>query len=128
MSNADMFVKAAGLMKEYIRFFVAYNKDGHMIVGQVRLCYKGLVYAWYAGSDNRYFKLRPNDFLMWNVICWAHDTATNRSIWAVEANQEHHTELETISCKIREYGRYQYLHRPLTYYLGKQVMNRRKKD
>jgi len=37
----------------------------------VRLCYKELVYAWYAGSDSAYFDKRPNDFLTWQVMLWS---------------------------------------------------------
>jgi len=55
---------------KYIRFFGAYI--GKKIIGtRIVLCYKDLVYDWYAGSSfvdkNKY----PNDFLPWEVMLWS---------------------------------------------------------
>lgn len=72
MADDSLFARLTEIMPEYVRFFAAYKED-KMIAGQVRLCYGTLVYAWYAGSDEEYFKLRPNDFTMWNVIRWARE-------------------------------------------------------
>lgn len=70
--DKDILNQLCVSMPDNIRFFAAFYED-KMLAGQVRLCYKDLIYAWYAGSDERFFKMRPNDFLMWNVICWAKD-------------------------------------------------------
>ncbi|MFT3754078.1 MAG: GNAT family N-acetyltransferase [Paludibacter sp.] len=66
----SLFMNSREKLGENIHFFGAYF-SGIMIAGQVRLCYKDSVYAWYAGSDSRYFNKRPNDFLLWNVLLWS---------------------------------------------------------
>ncbi len=67
-----MFFNSQLILDNKIKFFGAFWED-QMIAGQVRLCYKDTVYAWYAGSDSDYFYKRPNDFLLWNVILWSKD-------------------------------------------------------
>ena len=70
MSYDELFVQSKNLLKNKVHFFGAYY-NGKMIAGQVRLCYKDTVYAWYSGSDSSYFNKKPNDFLLWNVILWS---------------------------------------------------------
>lgn len=70
MSYDDLFRYAKQCLGDKVVFFGAWYND-RMIAGQVRLCFKNTVYAWYAGSDNAYFSKKPNDFLLWNVICWS---------------------------------------------------------
>jgi len=66
----QLFLNTRNLLGEEVHFFGAYYGD-KMIAGQVRLYYKDVVYAWYAGSNAEYFNKRPNDFLMWNVLLWS---------------------------------------------------------
>ena len=70
MSYDELFVQSRKILGEKVNYFGAYY-DGIMIAGQVRLCYKDTVYAWYSGSDANYLNKRPNDFLLWNVILWS---------------------------------------------------------
>jgi serine/alanine adding enzyme len=72
MNYDELFVNAKNILGSEVKFFGAYYED-KMIAGQVRLCYNGLVYAWFAGSAADYFNKRPNDFLQWQVICWSKD-------------------------------------------------------
>jgi lipid II:glycine glycyltransferase (peptidoglycan interpeptide bridge formation enzyme) len=69
-SCEELFLNSQLILDRNVVFFGAFLKD-KMIAGQVRLCYKDTVYAWYAGSDSDYFNKRPNDFLLWNVILWS---------------------------------------------------------
>ena len=69
-SYEKLFFNSRIMLDENVKFFGAFWED-RMIAGQVRLCYKDTVYAWYAGSDSDYFQKRPNDFLLWNVILWS---------------------------------------------------------
>lgn len=124
-ADTGIFSYAAESMSHEVRFFAAY-KDNTMVAGQVRLCYKKLVYAWYAGSDERYFRLRPNDFLMWNVICWAHDHGYSTFDFGGggEPGRPYGVRDYKLKygCKIFDYGRYLNVRRPLTYYLAKSAM------
>ncbi len=51
------------------RFF-AVIKDGEIVAGQICVCHKEVLHAWFTGSDERFFRMRINDFLMWKVMLW----------------------------------------------------------
>lgn len=121
MSYFDVFAKAKNALNGSIHFFAAYNSE-KMVAGQIRLCYKDLVYAWFAGSDEMYFKQRPNDFLMWKVICWAHE---NGYKWfdfggGGEPGVPYGVRDYKLKygCQMFDYGRFQYFHHPLVYKIG----------
>ena len=115
----NMFDEVYKYMSEYACFFGTYTLDGKMIAGEVRLCYGNLVYAWFAGSDEEYFKLRPNDFTMWNVIKWAHDKGYK---WfdfggGGEPGKPYGVRDYKLKygCEMFDYGRFVYTHRSLMY-------------
>ena len=121
-AGESLFEHLEELMSDYVHFFAAYHEET-MIAGQIRLGYKDLLYAWYAGSDEQYFKMRPNDFLMWNVICWAHKYGYK---WfdlggGGEPGKSYGVRDYKLKygCEMYDYGRYVYAHRPLTYNIGK---------
>lgn len=122
ISYLSIFEEVRRLMHEYAHFFGCFTADGQMIAGQIRLCYGDLVYAWFAGSDEEYFKLRPNDFTMWNVICWAHDKGYK---WfdfggGGEPGVEYGVRDYKLKygCEMYDYGRYTLAHRPITLWAG----------
>lgn len=131
LGDTDFFLSAKEVLKDSIHFFAAYKED-KMVAGQVRLCYKKMVYAWYAGSDEHYFKLRPNDFLMWNVICWAHDNGY--SVFDFGGGGEPGKPYGVRDYKMKyggeisDFGRYLNLHHPIIYKVGKIVINTIKKN
>lgn len=122
MSNSDMFIQLKQIMKQRVHFFAAFF-EGKMIAGQVRLCYNDLVYAWYAGSDDSYLKLRPNDFLMWNVILWAHEKGFR--VFDFGGGGEPGVPYGVrdyklkYGCELHEFGRFIYKHHHLIYSIGK---------
>lgn len=123
-TGSSLFEHLPDIMPENVHFFAAYY-NGKMIAGQIRLGYKELLYAWYAGSDESYFKLRPNDFLMWNVICWGQrhgynvfDFGGGGEPGVAYGVREYKLKY---GCEIYDYGRYVYAHRPLMYKLGTQA-------
>lgn len=120
ISYLDMFGEVRPLMGDYAHFFGCYTPEGKMIAGEIRLCYKDLVYAWFAGSDEAYFKLRPNDFTMWNVICWA-ATEGYKSLdfgGGGEPGKPYGVRDYKLKygCEMYDYGRYVWAHRPVTYW------------
>ena len=123
-AGESLFEHIEELMPSYVHFFAAYHED-KMIAGQIRLGYKDLLYAWYAGSDERYLKMRPNDFLMWNVICWAHkngykwfDFGGGGEPGVAYGVRDYKLKY---GCEMYDYGRYINAHRPLIYKSGKQA-------
>lgn len=127
MVDFDIFLEAQKALREHISFFAAYY-EGKVIAGQIRLCYKDLVYAWFAGSDDNYFKQRPNDFLMWNVICWSHDKGYK--LFDFGGGGEPGVPYGVrdyklkYGCQMFDYGRFQLFHRPLAYKVGEFVINK----
>ena len=121
MADFDLLFQAKKALSEHISFFAAYY-EGNVIAGQIRLCYKDLVYAWFAGSDENYFKQRPNDFLMWNVICWAHNKGYKHFDFGGggEPGVPYGVRDSKLKygCKMFDYGRFQLFHRPLMYKIG----------
>jgi lipid II:glycine glycyltransferase (peptidoglycan interpeptide bridge formation enzyme) len=58
--------------KDLIKFFKA--EINNIIIGtRYVLCYKNLIYDWYAGSDNEYLSCYPNDFLPFKVMEWGYN-------------------------------------------------------
>ena len=122
MSDFDLLLQAKRALREHIYFFAAYY-GGKMVAGQIRLCYKDLVYAWFAGSDEKYFKQRPNDFLMWNVISWAHNNGYKFFDFGGggEPGKPYGVRDYKLKygCQMFDYGRFQLFHRPLMFKIGK---------
>lgn len=44
--------------------------NGELIGVRIVLCYKNMIYDWYAGAKDEYLKYRPNDVLPWEVMKW----------------------------------------------------------
>ena len=116
----NMFDKVQGILRDYAHFFGCYTAEGQMIAGQVRLCYGTLVYAWFAGSDEDYFKLRPNDFTMWNVIRWAREKGYKEFDFGGggEPGKPYGVRDYKLKygCEMYDYGRFIFAHRPITYW------------
>ena len=133
ISRENLFINAEYELKDKIRFFGAFY-DNKMIATQIRLCYKDLIYAWYAGSDSEYFKKRPNDFLTWNVLRWS--KANNFKIFDFGGAGN-----PTVVYNVRDYkikyggelvnfGRYEKVHKKMLMLIGKKgyrLYKRRKK-
>lgn len=131
MADSSLFERLTVLMPKNVHFFAAYHED-KMIAGQIRLGYKNLLYAWYAGSDEEYFKLRPNDFLMWNVIRWAHEEGYKEFDFGGggEPGKPYGVRDYKLKygCEMRDYGRWICVKRPLQYRIGALGIKLLKRD
>lgn len=121
MNYLGIFNEARNSLKDYVHFFGAFDKE-HMIAAQVRLCYKDLVYAWFAGSDERYLKMKPNDFLLWNVITWSYDRKFKCFDFGGGGEPGVPYGVRDyklkFGCKVHDWGRLEKYYRPLTYHLA----------
>ena len=63
------FLNAFRSMSDCVKVFVA-DLDGIIIGTRVELCYKDLVYDWYAGADDNYKNHYPNDVLPYSILLW----------------------------------------------------------
>lgn len=126
LSYSEIFLRAKDILKSHVTYFAAYYGET-IIAGQVRLCYKDLVYAWFAGSDDKYFKLRPNDFLMWNVIKWSNDNGYKVFDFGGGGKPGVKYGVRDYKlkygCELHEYGRYTMIHKAASYYIASTIYN-----
>ena len=121
MADFNLLLQAKKSLKGHISFFAAYY-EGKVIAGQIRLCFKDLVYAWFAGSDEKAFSYYPNDFLMWKLIGWAKENGYEYLDFGGggEPGVPYGVRDYKLKygCQMFDYGRFQLLHRPLMYKIG----------
>ncbi len=55
--------------RQMIKFLAAQVKDTYIGVA-IRLLYKGVIYAWYAGALRDYASYKANDLLNWHILEW----------------------------------------------------------
>ena len=70
------FVNAFQSMSNYVKVFVA-EIEGTIIGTRVELCFKELVYDWYAGADDHYKNYYPNDILPYSILIWGKENGFN---------------------------------------------------
>ncbi len=72
-SNAFFYNSFIRLNKSgFLKAFGAFA-DNDLIGIRLELCYKGLIYDWYAGSDDRFKNRYPNDFLPYHILHWGNE-------------------------------------------------------
>ena len=124
MSYEELFIQSKKLLGDKVKFFGAYY-DGIMIAGQVRLCYKDTVYAWYSGSDTNYLNKRPNDFLLWNVILWSKENNYKVFDFGGAGNPNSPYGVRDYKLKfggkLVEFGRYEIIHKSFLMIIGQSA-------
>ena len=120
-SYDKLFFNSKNLLDGHVKFFGAFC-ESKMIAGQVRLCYKDTVYAWYAGSDSGYFQKRPNDFLLWNVILWSKEN--NYKVFDFGGAGKPNVPYGVRDYKLKfggelvNYGRFEKVHQPVVMFMS----------
>jgi serine/alanine adding enzyme len=123
-SYEKLFTHSKNILAEKVNFFGAYF-EGKMIAGQVRLCYKDTVYAWYSGSDSDYFNKKPNDFLLWNVLLWSKQNGYKTFDFGGAGKPNIPFGVRDYKLKfggkLVEYGRYEITHKPFLMAIGEKA-------
>lgn len=70
------FIKAYHALQGVLKTFVVVF-EGKPVGVRLELCYKNMVYDWYAGSDDHYKNCYPNDVLPYNILFWAKENKYN---------------------------------------------------
>lgn len=91
------------------------------------LCYKDLVYDWYAGSLNSYLNYRPNDLLPWEEIKWSNESGFKYFDFGGAGKPNIHYGVrdykKKFGGKLVSNGRFVKIHMPLLMKLGKFGLN-----
>lgn len=109
-----------------LKVFVAkYKKE--IISTRFVLCYNGLVYDWFAGTNDDFLVKNPNDFLPWKILQWAKTKgfATFDFGGAGKPNIPYGVRDYKLKFggKLVEFGRFELIHKPLLMQIGKLGMN-----
>lgn len=68
--SKDYFINAYKIMSDTLKVF-AVKYESKIIGIRLELCYKDMVYDWFAGSDENYKNCYPNDVLPYNILFWS---------------------------------------------------------
>lgn len=108
--------------KNILKIF-AVKLDERIIGTRWELCFNGVVYDWYAGADDEYRNLYPNDILPYNILLWGQENGYKTFDFGGAGKpgvpygvREHKMKF---GGELVEYGRYEKVHKPILMFLGK---------
>jgi len=106
----------------YLKAFGAFV-DSDLIGIRIELCYNGLIYDWYAGSDDRFKNRYPNDFLPYHILHWGNENGYEKFDFGGAGKpgkpygvREHKLKFGgELVC----FGRYEKVNRPIVMFISK---------
>ena len=105
-------------------FFVKYKEE--YIATRLVLLYKGLIYAWYSGSNSAYLRYHPNDLITWHVLEWGSENGFHTFDFG-GGGELHEANAGWVEFKRRfggkpvSYGRYTKVHKPKKLWLAEKA-------
>ena len=108
--------------KKLVKFFAAkYNRQ--IISVRFVLIYNGLIYDWFAGTDESCLDKYPNDFLLWKVMEWGHENGYKIFQFGGAGKPNKPYGVRDYKLKfggeLVNYGRFEKVHKPLLMEMGK---------
>lgn len=101
---------------------------GDELIGvRIALCYKNMIYDWYAGAKDEYLNYRPNDVLPWEIIKWG--VNNGYEIFDFGGAGKPGVPYGVRDYKLKfggtlvNFGRFENVHKPLLMKLGKAGLN-----
>lgn len=129
--SRDYFRNAFQSMSDCIKVFVA-DLDGMIIGTRMELCYKDLIYDWYAGADDNYKNYYPNDLLPYSILLWGSENGYGSFDFGGAGKpgvpygvRDHKLKF---GGELVEYGRFEKINRPLIYALAAKVIAWKKRS
>jgi len=124
--NTDEKLKPInGLRKFAVKF------GNEIISTRFVLCYNGLVYDWFAGTDDRFLDKYPNDYLPWKIMLWAKENGYDTFDFGGAGKPNVSYGVRDYKMKfggeLVEFGRFEQVHKPFLMKLGQLGMNIYKK-
>ena len=107
---------------DQFKIFLAVN--GEKIIGTMYvLCFKGIMYDWYAGSYQAYYKKYPNDLIPWKVFLWGKENGFKIFDFGGAGKPDVPYGVRDYKKKFGgrfvNYGRFEKIHKPLFFQFGK---------
>lgn len=120
----DYFITLFNELSSYNILKIFALKYDNIIIGtRLELCYKDVVYDWWAGADNNYKAFYPNDVIPFNILIWGHNNGYKTFDFggAGKPNipygvREHK---KKFGGEIVEFGRYEIIHNKFLMFIGK---------
>lgn len=126
---------------EFFRNAKKYHKENLLAIGffvntnlvavRFALCYKELVYDWYAGAEDEFLEFRPNDVLPWNLMRWG--IKNNYEIFDFGGAGKPNIPYGVRQFKLRyggelvNFGRFEIIHKPLLMKIAKTGLKLKQK-
>jgi lipid II:glycine glycyltransferase (peptidoglycan interpeptide bridge formation enzyme) len=118
--SEEFIVKLSQLAtpSEGLRVFNATN-DSEIIGARMVLIADGYIYDYYAASKEEYYNKYPNDILPWEIIKWGAENGMELFDFGGAGHPEKEYGVREYKRKfggeLVNYGRYEYIHKPLLY-------------
>jgi lipid II:glycine glycyltransferase (peptidoglycan interpeptide bridge formation enzyme) len=110
------------LAPDYFRIFLAIN-EGKIIGTMYILCFKDIMYDWYAGSFQAYYKKYPNDLLPWKAFLWGQKNGFSKFDFGGAGKPGVPYGVRDYKKKFGgefvNYGRFEKMHKPYLFQFGK---------
>lgn len=120
--NIDFLTLMHQYLQDHLICLGAYLND-KLIGVRLVLCYKKLIYDWYAGSLEDYLSFRPNDILPWEVMKWGKLSGFELFDFGGAGKPNIPYGVREYKMKfggqLVNYGRFEKIHRPLLMKTGK---------
>ena len=112
--------------KKLLVLFVVKDSTSNIIGCRFGIKYKDEIYGWYAGSYSEYYKLFPNDILIWETLKWSceHGYKVFDYGGAGEPNKPYGVRAfkSQMGGELVNYGRYELVHKKILYKIGQLGM------
>lgn len=109
--------------KKLLVLFVVRDSTDKIIGCRFGIKYKDEIYGWYAGSYSEYYKLFPNDILIWETLKWSceHGYKVFDYGGAGEPNKPYGVRAfkSQMGGELVNYGRYELVHKKCLMMIGK---------
>ena len=128
LPGEDFFKGAVEILdrNKYLHAIGAFQ-DAELIGARFVLCYKNLIYDWYAASKVEYLSYRPNDVLPWEIMKWG--VNNGYEIFDFGGAGKPGVPYGVRDYKLKfggelvNFGRFEKVHKPLLMELGKIGLN-----
>jgi len=92
---------------------------GKIIGSRLVLCFKDMIYDWYAGSDSDYLDKYPNDYLPWKIMEWGSNNGYKKFDFGGAGKPDVPYGVRNYKLKfggkLVEFGRNKLIHKPIVY-------------